>query len=242
VQRRANGREAWYGRRYLGDRRVNRCLGPKLRRGTGEGLNRTQAEAELRRLMVRERPPESVATISFASAAELMLRELETLGRKATTLENYQAMLRAHLLPRFGELMVDRVRKGDIEDFMAALAEAGKAEKTRSGIFKLLSQVLTYAKRQGWCEQNPMQLRQAPQGARMLGGPVPQPVRARGADCRHRCLQKALRLHRPGDLPNGGDDRNAPRRAPRTSLARRRLGRKADPRAPQLHPRPLVNA
>jgi integrase len=155
VQQRANGLEAWYGRWYLGGRRVNRCLGPKLRRGTGEGLNRTQAEAELRRLMVRERPPESGTAISFASAAELMLRELDTLGRKATTLDNYQAMLRAHLLPRFGELIVDRVRKSDVEDFMGALAEAGKAEKTRSGIFKLLSQVLTYAKRQGWCEQNP---------------------------------------------------------------------------------------
>jgi integrase len=155
VQKRANGREAWYGRWYLGNRRLNRCVGPKLRRGTGEGLNRTQAEAELRRLMVRERPPESGATISFASAAELMLRELDSLGRKATTLDNYQAILRAHLLPRFGELMVDRVQKSDIEDFMAALAEAGKAEKTRSGIFKLLSQVFTYAQRQGWCKQNP---------------------------------------------------------------------------------------
>jgi len=119
VQQRANGREAWYGRWYLGDRRVNRCLGPKLRRGTGEGLNRTQAEAELRRLMVRERPPESVATISFASAAELMLRELDTLGRKATTLDNYQAMLRAHLLPaamtgmRQGELLALRWRDVD---------------------------------------------------------------------------------------------------------------------------------
>jgi hypothetical protein len=71
---------------------------------------------------------------------------------------------------------------------MGALAEASKAEKTRSGIFKLLSQVLT------------------------------------------------------GDLPNRGDDRNAPRRVPRTSLARCRLDGKEDPRAPQLHPRPLVDA
>ncbi len=53
-----------------------------------EGLNRTQAEAKLRRLMVRERPPEAGASGSFASTAELMLRELEALGRKATTLDN----------------------------------------------------------------------------------------------------------------------------------------------------------
>ncbi|MGC1852362.1 MAG: tyrosine-type recombinase/integrase [Solirubrobacterales bacterium] len=155
VQARANGREVWYGRWYLGGRRVNRRLGPKLHRGAGKGLNRTQAEAELRRLMVRERPPEAGASISFASTAELMLRELESLGRKATTLDNYRAILRAHLLPRFGELMVNRVRKSDVESFMTKLTAAGKAERTRSGIFKLLSQVFTFAERQGWCEQNP---------------------------------------------------------------------------------------
>jgi len=113
VQERANGHEAWYGRWHLGGRRVNRCLGPKRRRGTGEGLNRTQAEAELRRLMVRECPPAAGSTVSFASATELMLRELEALERKATTLDTYRAILRAHLLPRSGELAVNRVKKSD---------------------------------------------------------------------------------------------------------------------------------
>lgn len=155
VQQRTNGQEAWYGRWYLGGRRANRRLGLKRRRGTGEGLNRTQAEAELRHLMARERPSEVGASVSFARAAELMLRELEALERKATTLDNYRAILRAHLLPRFGELLTDRVMKRDVEEFMAALAEAGKAEKTRSGIFKLLSQVFTFAELQGWCERNP---------------------------------------------------------------------------------------
>jgi len=155
VQARANGREVWYGRWHMGGRRVNRRLGAKLRRGTREGLNRTQAEAELRRLMVRERPPQAGASVSFESTAELMLRELESLGRKATTLDNYRAILRAHLLPRFGELMVNRVRKSDVESFMTALTAAGKAERTRLGVFKLLSQVFTFAERQGWCEENP---------------------------------------------------------------------------------------
>lgn len=63
--------------------------------------------------MVRERPPEAGSSVSFASAAELMLRELEELGRKATTLDTYRAILRAHLLPRFGELMVNRIAAGD---------------------------------------------------------------------------------------------------------------------------------
>lgn len=77
VQERADGQELWYGRWHLGGRRPNRCLGPRRRRGTGEGLNRTQAEAKLRELMIRERPPAVGSSVSFASTADLMLRDLE---------------------------------------------------------------------------------------------------------------------------------------------------------------------
>jgi integrase len=153
----ASGQEAWYGRWYLGGRRVHRRIGPKRRRGTGDGLNQTQAEAALRRMMVRERPPSPDSIVSFASATELMLRDLEALDRKPTTLDNYRSILRAHLLPHFGEVPVNRVRKGDVEEFMATLREAGKAAQTRSGIFKLLSQVFSFAQRHGWCEKNPCQ-------------------------------------------------------------------------------------
>lgn len=47
------------------------------------------------------------------------------------------------------------MRKSDVEGFMTALTAAGKAARTRLGILKLLSQVFTFAERQGWCEQNP---------------------------------------------------------------------------------------
>ncbi len=128
---------------------------PSARRGTGEGLNRAQAEAKLRELMIRERPPAAGSSVSFASTADLMLRDLEALGRKPTTLDNYRSILRSHLLPRFGEVAVSQVKKSEIEALMAALTEAGKAARTRTGIFKLLSQVFKFAQRHDWCEQNP---------------------------------------------------------------------------------------
>ena len=155
VQARANGQEVWYGRWHLGGRRVNRRLGPKRRRGTGHGLNRTQAEAELRRRIVRDRPPARGPTLPFANVVDLMLRDLEALERKETTLDNYRAILRAHLLPRFGELAVNQVQKRGVEEFVVALTEAGLAARTRSGIFKLLAQIFTFAMRHGWCEDNP---------------------------------------------------------------------------------------
>jgi hypothetical protein len=74
-----------------------------------------------------------------------MLGELEALGRKPTTLDNYQAILRAHLLPRFGEAAVSEVEESEIEAFMTRLSEAGKAARTRAAIFKLLSQIFSFA-------------------------------------------------------------------------------------------------
>jgi hypothetical protein len=40
-----------------------------------------------------------------------MIRELEEIGRKPTTLDNYRNILGVRLLPRFGEIRVDRVRR-----------------------------------------------------------------------------------------------------------------------------------
>lgn len=85
VQTRADGEEIWYGRWYAANRRLNRRIGPKRRRGVDRGLTRTEAETELRRMMTSERPPPVEAEVPLASVAEHLLRHLETLGRKPTT-------------------------------------------------------------------------------------------------------------------------------------------------------------
>lgn len=88
VQTRANGRQLWFGRWYAGHLRRNRRIGLKRKRGTGRGMTKVEAEAELRRMMLADRPPQLGDEISFEVAAELMLRELEEIGRKQTTLVN----------------------------------------------------------------------------------------------------------------------------------------------------------
>src|SRR6195952_2035599 len=50
----SNGRETWYGSWRVGGRRVKRRVGLKRRASTSDGLTRTQAEGELRRLMGTE--------------------------------------------------------------------------------------------------------------------------------------------------------------------------------------------
>src|SRR4051794_14816651 len=64
------GRETWYGSWRIGGRRVKRRLGPKRRPATADGLTRTQAEAELRRLMA--------STTVVAGAARRTVEEAGT--------------------------------------------------------------------------------------------------------------------------------------------------------------------
>src|ERR1044072_730427 len=111
VQTRADGRQLWYGRWYVGPRRLTRRIGLKRKRGTGKGLTKLEAEAELRRMMLRDRPPQIGDEITFATAAGLVLRVLEELVRKPTPLASYGQIFDFRLLPRFGEIPVGRVKR-----------------------------------------------------------------------------------------------------------------------------------
>lgn len=151
----ADGQEVWYGRWYAGnDKRASRRIGPKRRRGTGKGLTRTEADAELRRMMLSERAPRPGSPLPLAAAAEQMLRHLEESGRAPSTLGAYRAILHAHLLPRFGETEIDSLRQDQVEAFATDLLQKGLAARTRAGALKLLSQILTFAQRRGWCQEN----------------------------------------------------------------------------------------
>jgi integrase len=155
VQTRADGRQLWYGRWYVGTRRLNRRIGLKRPRGSGKGLTKIQAEEELRRMMLRDRPLEVGEAFTFAAAAELMLRELDEIGRKPATLANYRSILGFRLLPRFGEIPVDRIRRSQVEALATQMIREGASAHTRANTLKLLSQVFNYSLRQRGCRENP---------------------------------------------------------------------------------------
>lgn len=90
---RANGRRFWYGRWYAGSRHLHRRIGLKCERGSSKGLTKTEPDTELRRMMLRYRPLAVGDELTFAVTAELMLSELEEIGRKATPLDNYRQIL-----------------------------------------------------------------------------------------------------------------------------------------------------
>jgi hypothetical protein len=152
VHTRADGQEVWYGPWYVGKKR------PKRRRGTGKGLTQTEAEAELRRMMLNERTPRPGSTLPLAAAAEQMLRHLEAIGREPSTLKTYRSILRAHLLPRFGETELDSLCQDQVEAFAADLRRKGMKAQPRASVIKLLSQILKHAQIRSWCRENPCAL------------------------------------------------------------------------------------
>lgn len=154
-----NGHESWYARWYVAGKRVRRAIGPKRGRGHPDGLTRSEAEAELRRLIESETLP---SRVTVAEASDRMLKSLETLRRRPTTLDTYRSMLDTHLLPRLGKLPVSEVAADHIEDLLAHMAETGKAPKTRANAFRLAHQLFRFAQRRGWCTANPCESLESP--------------------------------------------------------------------------------
>jgi integrase len=142
----ARGREAWYGKWYIGSKRAQRRIGPKRKPGTREGLTRAQAEAELRRRIESTEAPKPARGPSVAEAGERLVRSLEAQGRKASTLAAYESTLRAHLRPHFGERPITRITTEDVEAFIASRNSKGCAPKSIRNHLGTLHAILDFAR------------------------------------------------------------------------------------------------
>jgi hypothetical protein len=87
--------------------------------GSRDGLTKAQAEAQLRKLMAEEAAPAITDRITVDQAGRHLIRHLEGLGRKRSTIEGYESYLRIHLTPYFGERDLSRIGREDIEAFVA---------------------------------------------------------------------------------------------------------------------------
>lgn len=111
---------SWYGRWLVGDRRMNRRLGPVRQPGSREGLTRSQAERELRRRMELEQTVSpTTARLTVEEAGDKLIGHLEALGRKTSTIEGYRSALHVHLAPFFAGKRLDRIGREDVESFIA---------------------------------------------------------------------------------------------------------------------------
>jgi integrase len=166
VERREGKRgPVWYAKYRLPDgRQVKRRIGPAwtTRGRPGEGFyTRRTARAWLDQVLAEARRGELPGMVrtgaTFADAVAEYMRWLEQdRARKPTTLRGYESIMRAHLLPAFGERRLEDLTADEVEAWSAQLAARGLASSTRLRILTCLFGVMKRAKRVWKLPRNPI--------------------------------------------------------------------------------------
>ena len=164
--------DVWYAHwRADGGRQVKRRVGPMRVEGSRDGLTRSQAEAELRRL-IAETKPARIATGDALTIAELGRRylvSLERQSRKKATTTAVESILRVWLEPFFAERDLRRITLQDVQDLMTMMEKGERpgprvkgdrrygrpvGAKSVRNYIGYLSALLGFAERKGWLPVN----------------------------------------------------------------------------------------
>jgi integrase len=171
VRRDRAGRLTYYAKyRAPGGRQIMRKIGPARQPGSSVGLTKSQAEAALRRAIEAERAAPPVAErLEVGEAGRRYLLHLGTLGRKKSTMSDYESTLRVHLTPFFAGRSLERVDVDLIEAFIQTKLREGRAPKSVLNYTGLLHAIFAFAIRRGWCATNPVSLADKPRAAERDG-------------------------------------------------------------------------
>lgn len=150
--------DTYYGKWRAADgRQVMRRLGQVRPRGTREGLTKSQAEAELRKIMGQPTSPVARGERrTIADLAEVHLAAKENAGLKRTTARGYRSVIEAHFIPFFGERPIDRVSEDRVAAFDRRLRDQGLKPQSRRNILGLLDAMFDTAKKKAWVATNPV--------------------------------------------------------------------------------------
>ena len=149
--------ETWYAQIWLDGRRVKRALGPKRQPGSSDGLTRAQAERKLRQLLDQAKPPPA-ERLTVEEVGSLLLTHLEILGRKPSTLENYESYLRVHLVPFFGRRPLVGITREQVQRFVTEKIESGRSPKSVMNYVGFLHSIFAFAERRDLATSNPCKL------------------------------------------------------------------------------------
>jgi integrase len=146
---------------------VKRKIGPVRRPGARDGLNRRQAEAVLRRLMIETAAKPAIGErLTVEEVGRRYVHHLETLGRKRSTV----AAVRGHVAhwhgPFFGARALDTIRTEDIADLMELMRRGDRpgglrrtkplSPKTTRNAIGTLNALFRFAQRRRWVAINPV--------------------------------------------------------------------------------------
>jgi Phage integrase, N-terminal SAM-like domain len=147
------GDETWFGQWRVDGVLVKRRIGPKRARSSSQGLTKAQAERELRRLIESMKVVPKVMDI--AEAGKRWLAHLEAIGRRKSTLMDYESAVRIHLVPFFGPRPIGKIVAADVERFMMVKRGEGRSPKSVRNWLGVLHSLLSYAEKRDWIPSNP---------------------------------------------------------------------------------------
>lgn len=154
----AAGVEHWYGKWRSNGRQVKRKVGLKRVGGSRHGLTRGQAEAKLRRMMLEtEVAARAGEGMTVSEVSDSYIQQAKRRGRKRSTVENVESVVRVHLEPFFGDRMMHTIVPKDVMDLMSVLEDKGLGPKSIRLIIGTLSALSNFAKAPArrWMAVNP---------------------------------------------------------------------------------------
>ena len=251
---------SYYGRwRTLDGRQLNRLVGPVRPAGSTSGLTRSQAEAAFRRIQDEEerapRPARGAVVPTVDEVTNSLRKKLRLRGLRRSYLDGCESMQRVHISPRLGSKPVSEVKTAHIEALASSMLDRGLAPKTVRNVMTFLHSIFEHAIDRRLMRENPVRRATRP-GRRRQGDAnpdlqfltveeldaviraIPKPGRPppAGTDSSRPAWARATAAARRAGTgsrpdPRRGAHRPAPERAPRSALARHRLGRAAHPGA-----------
>ncbi len=168
---------SYYGRwRTLDGRFLNRRVGPVRTSGESDGLTRSQAEREFRRIQdAEERRPRPVRGAVVPTVDEIvdsLRQKLRLSGARPSYLEGCESMQRVHISPQFGGSPITDVDTAQIEALAGAMLKNGLAPKTVRNVMTFLHSVFEHAVDRGVISENPVRRATRP-GRRRQGDTNP---------------------------------------------------------------------
>ena len=165
---------SYYGRWRTADGRLlNRKVGRVRSVGERDGLTRTQAEREFRRLQDDEdrapRPVYGARAPTIDEVADSLRERLELRGRRKTYRKTCEYMQRVHISPVLGERKITEVDRGDVEMLIRVLLKKGLAPKSVRNIVGFLHGIFEHGIDRGWVRENPVRRAEKPGRARNGG-------------------------------------------------------------------------
>src|ERR1700759_641013 len=156
-----------YGRwRAFDGRRLNRKIGPVRGASGSDGLTRTQAEREFRKMQEREelRPHRPLASRSMTvdDVATSLRERLELRGVSKPYRETCGHMQRIHVKPLIGERNASQGTRDDIEAFARMLLKRELSPQSVRNILGFLNSVFEHGIDRGWVADNPVQRAEKP--------------------------------------------------------------------------------